>query len=181
MKRIQNEVGITSVYVTHDQAEALVMSDEIIVMSKGRIEQKGDPIQVYGVPVNGYVSNFIGVANQLEARVVNAGHDGPGVVEVTGGAEPLSLSCRIGEGLDVGDKTILSIRPENVHVERERPDGPSVRGEVLEVIFLGSHVDCRVVWGDFEWRIFEHPRTGLREGQTVWLRFDSEHMLAVKP
>ena len=73
LKRIQHEVGITSIYVTHDQAEALVMSDEIIVMSKGRIQQKGGPHEIYARPVNAYVSNFIGVANLLRGRVV-AGH-----------------------------------------------------------------------------------------------------------
>ena len=62
LKRIQNEVGITSICVTHDQSEALVMSDEIIVMSKGQIEQRDPPFEVYSKPVNGYVSQFIGVA-----------------------------------------------------------------------------------------------------------------------
>ena len=66
LKRIQHEVGITSIYVTHDQSEALVMSDEIIVMSKGRIQQKGGPREIYARPVNAYVSNFIGVANLLQ-------------------------------------------------------------------------------------------------------------------
>ena len=69
LKRIQNEVGITSIYVTHDQAEALVMSDDIIVMSKGHIEQMGSPVDIYSKPVNSYVSNFIGVANLLEGNV----------------------------------------------------------------------------------------------------------------
>src|SRR6516164_6013251 len=72
LKRIQHEVGITSVYVTHDQSEALVMSDEIIIMSKGRIEQKGTPHELYSRPANAYVSGFIGSTNLLKARVLRA-------------------------------------------------------------------------------------------------------------
>src|SRR5262249_41077668 len=70
LKRIQSELGITSIYVTHDQAEALVMSDEIVVMRNGRIEQKGVPHEVYSRPANAFVSNFVGVANLVRGRVV---------------------------------------------------------------------------------------------------------------
>ena len=179
LKRIQNEVGITSIYVTHDQSEALVMSDEIVVMSKGRIEQRGDPARIYSRPVNRYVSNFIGVANLLEARVIRKEDDGTGEVEVAGGS--LVLPCRLGSGVGAGDEAVLSVRPENVHAERERPAGPSVEGEVAQVIFLGNSVDCRVNWGAFEWKVLAHPRQRLREGETVHLRFDAESMLAVRP
>lgn len=181
LKRIQNEVGITSIYVTHDQSEALVMSDDIIVMSKGHIEQTGSPHQIYSQPTNGYVSNFIGVANLLEARVVKANGASQGEVEISEGGTVTTLSCRLGKGIAAGDGAILSVRPENVHAERERPDGPAVEGEVLQAIFLGSYVDCRVRWGDFEWKVLAHPRARLREGEKVFLRFDPEHMIAVQP
>ena len=93
LKRIQHEVGITSIYVTHDQAEALVMSDEIIVMSKGRIQQKGGPRDIYARPVNAYVSNFIGVANLLKGHVIAVTAPGRGEVEI-------NVDCR---GSDPGD------------------------------------------------------------------------------
>ena len=85
LKRIQHEVGITSIYVTHDQSEALVMSDEIIVMSKGRIQQMGGPREIYARPVNAYVSNFIGVANLLKGRVLAVTAPGRGEVEIAAG------------------------------------------------------------------------------------------------
>ena len=181
LKRIQNEVGITSIYVTHDQSEALVMSDDIIVMSKGHIEQKGTPLEIYSQPMNRYVSNFIGVANLLEARVTRANGASTGEVEITQGGSATKLSCRLGAGIEQGDDAVLSVRPENVHAEREPPDGPTVEGEVLQAIFLGSYVDCRVRWGDFEWKVLAHPRARLREGEKVYLRFDPEHMIAVQP
>ena len=180
LKRIQHEVGITSVYVTHDQAEALVMSDEIIVMSKGHIEQKGGPREIYTRPVNGYVSNFIGVVNLLKGRVIRAG-DGGGQIEINQGGHCVQLPCRLGEGVSVGADAILSVRPENVQATRENGGGPCLEGEVLQAIFLGNCIDCRVRWGEFEWKVLAHPRTRLRQGEKVFLRLDPAHSLAVLP
>jgi iron(III) transport system ATP-binding protein len=173
-------VGITSVYVTHDQAEALVMSDEIIVMSKGHIEQKGGPREIYTRPVNGYVSNFIGVVNLLKGRVIRAG-DGGGQIEINQGGHCVQLPCRLGEGVSVGADAILSVRPENVQATRENGGGPCLEGEVLQAIFLGNCIDCRVRWGEFEWKVLAHPRTRLRQGEKVFLRLDPAHSLAVLP
>ena len=181
LKRIQHEVGITSIYVTHDQAEALVMSDEIIVMSKGRIQQKGGPHEIYARPVNAYVSNFIGVANLLKGRVVQVTAPGRGEVELTEGGARVTLSCQIGEGIKAGEEAVISVRPENVQVSRGTIAEPSIGGEVLQAIFLGNCVDCRVRSGDFEWKVLAHPRAGLRKGDKVYLRLDPEHTLAVQP
>jgi ABC-type Fe3+/spermidine/putrescine transport system ATPase subunit len=181
LKRIQHEVGITSVYVTHDQAEALVMSDEIIVMSKGRIEQQGGPRDVYTRPANGYVSNFIGVANLLPGRVARVTAPGRGEIEVASGGAPVRLPCRLGPGLPLGAEAILSVRPENVAASHENGAGQCLEGEVTAAIFLGNCIDCRVRWGSFEWKVLAHPRTGLRAGERVFLRLDPEHALAVPP
>jgi len=181
LKRIQHDVGITSIYVTHDQAEALVMSDEIIVMSKGRIEQKGAPHDIYARPVNAYVSNFIGVANLLKGRVVAVTAPGRGEVEVSETGAHVTLPCGIGQGLAVGQETVVSVRPENVQASRENGIGPRIVGEVSQAIFLGNCVDCRVQWGDFEWKVLAHPRAGLQRGQRVYLRLDPDHTLAIQP
>jgi len=181
LKRIQNEVGITSIYVTHDQAEALVMSDDIIVMSKGRIQQQGGPHAIYARPANAYVSNFIGVANLLKGRVLRSTGDGRCDVEVASSGAPIELPCRLGEGVAVGEDTVVSVRPENVHAARENGSGHSLEGEVLEAIFLGNCVDCRVLWRDFEWKVLAHPRSRLRKGEKVYLRLDPEHTLALRP
>jgi len=181
LKRIQREVGITSVYVTHDQAEALVLSDTIVVMSKGRIEQQGGPRDIYARPANRYVSSFIGIANLLEGRVARATGPGRGEIEVDRGGDRVRLACRLGEGVEVGAPAVLSVRPESVRALRE-PDGePRLEGEVLQSIFLGNCLDCRVRWGDFEWKVLAHPRERLRPGERVYLRPDPEHSLAVPP
>ena len=180
LKRIQNEVGITSIYVTHDQSEALVMSDEIIVMSKGKIEQRGGPVEIYSRPVNEYVSNFIGVANLMKAKVVEVSEPGLGRVEVSQDGQAVQLPCRLGPGIDAGQDAVLSVRPENVHAVPESGES-TLTGECTYAIFLGSYVDCRVQWGDFEWKVIAHPRNHPRTGEKVHLRFDAEHTLAVQP
>ena len=181
LKRIQHEVGITSIYVTHDQAEALVMSDEIIVMSKGRIQQKGGPHEIYARPVNAYVSNFIGVANLLKGRVVQITAPGRGTIELTEGGTRLQLPCQLGDGIKLGEEAVVSVRPENVHASRDNSNGARIEGEVLQAIFLGNCVDCRVRSGDFEWKVLSHPRAGLRKGDKVYLQLDADHTLAVQP
>ncbi len=181
LKRVQREVGITSVYVTHDQAEALVMSDEIIVMREGRIQQTGGPHAIYARPVNRYVSNFIGVANLLPGRVVQVTAPGRGEIEVGEGAGRVRLPCRLGEGIAEGAPAVLSVRPENVRALREDRGEPRLEGEVLQSIFLGNCLDCRVRWREFEWKVLAHPRQGLRPGERVYLRLDPEHSLAVQP
>jgi iron(III) transport system ATP-binding protein len=181
LKRIQHEVGITSVYVTHDQSEALVMSDEIIVMSKGHIQQTGGPHEIYARPVNAYVSNFIGVANLLKGRVVQITAPGRGNVEVAESGMRIQLPCQLGEGMAQGADAVVSVRPENVRAMRENGGGAALEGQVTEAIFLGNYVDCRVRWGDFEWKVLSHPRDRLRKGEKVYLRLDPEHTLAVQP
>ncbi len=181
LKRIQHEVGITSVYVTHDQAEALVMSDEIIVMSKGHIEQTGGPHAIYARPANRYVSNFIGIANLIKGKIARTTDSGRAEIEVDKGGERVLLPCLLGEGLEQGNDAFLSVRPENVHAVRERPEGPSMEGEIIQTVFLGNYLDCRVRWQDFEWKVQAHPRERLRQGESVFVRLDADHTLAVLP
>lgn len=181
LKRIQQEVGITSIFVTHDQAEALVMSDEIIVMSKGRIEQREGPHAIYAKPVNAYVSNFIGVANLLKGQVVEVNGASTGVVEINEGGRRVRIPCLLGKGVAKDQDAVLSVRPENVHASRDSGGADQFEGEVLEAVFLGNYVDCRVMWGDFEWKVQAHPRLRLRKGEKVYLRLDPEHTLAVQP
>jgi ABC-type Fe3+/spermidine/putrescine transport system ATPase subunit len=169
------------VYVTHDQSEALVMSDEIIVMSKGRIEQKGDPRAIYERPANAYVSNFIGAANLLKGRVIAVTAPGRGDVEIAVGSRKLRLACRLGAGLAAGAEAVVSVRPEHVMASRQDGGAACLAGEVIQSIFLGNCVDCRVRWGEFEWKVTAHPRAGLSRGETVYLRLDPERTLALCP
>ncbi len=140
LKRLQRQLGITTVYVTHDQTEALEMSDEIAVMQGGRIVQKGPPQDIYFRPANRFVATFIGTTN-LVAGVVNertaAGTIGP--VTLNGG-QP--LRCQFLEAHDAGDKVDISIRPETITVATVNGAMPNsanvLTGTVSESAFLGT-------------------------------------------
>ncbi|MED5580064.1 MAG: ABC transporter ATP-binding protein [Nitrospinota bacterium] len=182
LKRIQNEVGITSVYVTHDQAEALVMSDDIIVMSKGKIEQSGGPHSIYARPVNRYVSNFIGVANLLKGKISSVSKTGLSEINISQDGKNILMPCVLDDKkFREGDNAVLSIRPENVYALREKPEGTAIEGEVIQTVFLGNYIDCRVQWGKFEWKVQAHPRERLKKGDHVYIRLDSNHSMAVLP
>src|SRR5262249_39055244 len=138
---------------------------EIIVMSKGRIEQKGPPHEIYARPVNAYVSGFIGVANLLKGRVAAVTAPGRGEVEIAEGGMRARLRCRLANGMQAGAVAVVSVRPENVRLRDDNAGGRGLEGEVVQTIFLGNCVDCRVRWGAFVWKVLAHPRARLRAGE----------------
>jgi spermidine/putrescine transport system ATP-binding protein len=134
LKRIQREVGITFVFVTHDQGEALTMSDRIAVMSDGRVEQIGTPQEIYNSPASLFVAGFIGSANLLPGEV--AGTDGDDtVVHLNSGA---TIRTRTTEPRENGRPVSVMLRPERLTASAEpRDDGRSVEGVVADVVFQG--------------------------------------------
>jgi iron(III) transport system ATP-binding protein len=146
---LQREVGITSVYVTHDQAEAMVISDRIIVMNRGRIEQEGDARTIYSRPANRFVAQFIGLANLLPGRVAEVnGLDGTLLVEVTlGSTRPATIMAMpSGAGLGPGARVLALIRPEDVEVgpAGAGSGGNGLEGTVVGAVYMGSRVDYQV-------------------------------------
>jgi ABC-type Fe3+/spermidine/putrescine transport system ATPase subunit len=113
--------------------------------------------------------------------VIQVTAPGWGKVEIAEGGRQVQLPCQLGEGVAEGAEAILSVRPENVEATRENGGGGYLEGEVLQAIFLGNYVDCRVRWGEFEWKVLAHPRDRLRKGDKVYLRLDPDHTLAVQP
>ena len=131
LKRIQREIGVTFVFVTHDQEEALTMSDRVAVMDAGVLQQIGRPAEVYDRPVNGFVAGFIGTSN-LVAGVVDGG-----AVRLDNGVQ-MPLGAR-GDGFRDGDRVTVSVRPERIFLGRDLgPDMLSFPADVSDVIFLGS-------------------------------------------
>ncbi len=117
LRAIQRRVGITFIYITHDQGEALTMSDRIAVMNRGRIEQVGDGRTVYEVPETGFVAGFVGETNALPGRVIEVG-SGLAVVETAVGR----LRGRNPKGLGVGAQAVLFVRPEMLHPGLDEAD-----------------------------------------------------------
>jgi spermidine/putrescine transport system ATP-binding protein len=138
LKRIQREVGITFVYVTHDQEEALAMSDRIAVMSDGVIEQLGAPEEVYERPAKAFVAGFIGISNLLPARVENGG-----VRLSTGTLVPAPVPDGLPEGADVQ----LSVRPEKLLVDELEDGMASVEGTIAERVYMGTATQLIVELG----------------------------------
>jgi spermidine/putrescine transport system ATP-binding protein len=132
LKKIQRDVGITFVYVTHDQEEALTMSDRIAVMNRGHIEQVADPEEVYERPATTFVAGFIGVSNLMPGRVKKTGQRGE--VELDSGVK-VSTSV---DGLSRGDRCHAVVRPEKLAIGAAARGHPSVEGLVESSLYLGT-------------------------------------------
>jgi len=135
IKALQRDLGITTIYVTHDQSEALVMSDRIAVMNHGRIEQVGSPAEIYERPVTPFVASFIGTTNFLRVRSLNVEPNGLASVVTQGGLE---LAAVVGSRVE-GERLLVAIRPEKIQLTAEREGGHrSYRGLIRHAIYLGA-------------------------------------------
>ncbi len=184
LKRIQREVGITFVYVTHDQEEALTMSDRIAVMNHGRVEQVSAPVEVYERPTTTFVAGFIGVSNLMPATVVESG-----VVQLDSGPR---IDART-DGFDSGERCHAVVRPEKLMIETIGADGagdgrlPRVEGIVESSVYLGTTTQVVVDLGDEVRMTVLCPNTSEAERQSlpgggarVSLSWEPEHMHLVR-
>jgi putative spermidine/putrescine transport system ATP-binding protein len=139
IRRIQLELGITTLYVTHDQEEALSVSDHVAVMYRGRIEQMGSPAEMYSAPATPFVAEFIGTMNRLEATVVDGS---AGTIEHQG----VPLTVEAARGRAQGERVLMLVRPETVELVRANGDGGAntLSGEVITHTFLGSVTRLKV-------------------------------------
>jgi iron(III) transport system ATP-binding protein len=133
IREIQQSLGLTSIYVTHDQEEALAVSDRIVVMNQGRIAQNGTPVELYQQPADAFVADFIGGANLLPCRI--AGPVGQDQVKVELGSTTLIIPNR---GYD-GDESLLVVRPVSVTLSKHRRVEHSLPATVRKATYLGSH------------------------------------------
>jgi putative spermidine/putrescine transport system ATP-binding protein len=137
IRAVQRELGITTIYVTHDQEEALSISDRIVVMNEGRIEQIGAPFEIYNYPRTRFVASFVGTLNILSARIV----DPAGRVEIDGqtvtAAKPVANAV-------AGESCSVALRPEAITIDAGGADRNVLQGVIEEVSFLGAVVRVRV-------------------------------------
>lgn len=131
IKNIQKSVGITTIYVTHDQSEALTMSDRIAVMNQGRVLQIGTPIEIYEAPGSRFIAEFIGESNLLSGRM-----NGDGQVDIGGVPVPLGAGTQIAPS---GQSVDLLVRPEQIRLEPTDVDeAPRLRGRIVDEVYQGS-------------------------------------------
>lgn len=150
LKRLQRELGITAVHVTHDQEEALAIGDRVIVMNKGKVTQIGSPAEVYFKPRTRFVADFIGTTNLLKGKVTRT--DEKEVVLSVASTVSLSALASPEIALRDAQEVTLSVRPENIEVSAERPVGRVniLQGEVKDVIFMGATTRYFVQSGGLE-------------------------------
>jgi spermidine/putrescine transport system ATP-binding protein len=181
LKRIQREVGITFVYVTHDQEEALTMSDRLVVMNAGRIEQFGSPRELYEYPATRFVANFIGTSNILTGRLERKG-DAWALAGL--GPEERVLVADASQA-EAGQDVEVAVRPEKMVLRAEQdpppPDRCALRARVTEVVYLGTSTQFRMLTdGGQAVTVYRQnasvtPGDDVLTGQVGWLEWPSEH------
>jgi iron(III) transport system ATP-binding protein len=159
LQRVQRELGITTIYVTHDQGEALALSSVIAVMREGRIEQTARPRELYTRPTSPFVADFVGASNLIDA-VVEGGSNGTYSVRTPEGR----LHATAAAGLSAGTPVVVAIRAEDIRLDAE---GPGWAGTVREQAFLGDAVDLVVGVGGLELRVRCPPALAPGPGTSV--------------
>ena len=176
LKRLQKKLGITFVYVTHDQEEALTMSDRIAVMNEGIIEQLASPMEIYDRPLTKFVAGFIGESNIFDGKVTGSAN---GIIEVETHAGTVRVK---GEGFEKGEAIHVSIRPEYIKVSRNNAEEFDLRGTVKDFIYMGTVVKTSVDLKDgteIKYSRFEKD-DDFREGDTLSVYWNPERAVAIK-
>ena len=178
LKRLQRELRITTVYVTHDQSEALALSHSIAVMNEGHIQQIGAPREIYERPRSQFVADFVGTTNFLDGTVLGRGAE-PGHFRVRtefGEVEVLS-----DDDLRGSDRVVLSVRPEDVELAETRPAGDNVwDARVDQKVFLGEFIDFQVKLGGRILLARTHPSLRTPVGDPIYVKLHPEKCVALK-
>jgi len=171
LRSLVSMLGITSLYVTHDQMEALAMSDRIAVMEQGVIVQEGTPRDIYARPERRFVADFVGAANFFEGTLTRVSDEGLGVVALAAGARLACRWPRDGPGIPSGERVVVVVRPEDITISRLPPDGGSnvFEANVVQVTFLGSFLEGLASTSCGVLRIRAHHSQELRRGERVYL------------
>ena len=176
LKRLQKKLGITFVYVTHDQEEALTMSDRIAVMNEGVIEQLATPMEIYDRPLTRFVAGFIGESNIFDGKVKRV-HDG--IIDVETSAGTMKVN---GNGFEVGEDIHISVRPEYIKVGVDSVEGFNLKGKIKDYIYMGTFVKTSVDLKDnTEIKYFSFEKDdNFKEGDSVNIYWNPEKAVAIK-
>lgn len=176
LKRLQKKLGITFVYVTHDQEEAMTMSDRIAVMSDGLILQIDNPVEIYEKPKSRFVADFIGESNIFDGKIKTMED---GILH----AECKQGDCLLyGKGFEAGEDIFISVRPEYLMLSKEEQEGFSLKAKIIDYVFMGTLVKAILLTEDgkeIKYSRFEKNQS-LDIGDEVYLYWDYDKGVAIK-
>ena len=172
---LRRRLKITVVYVTHDQIEAMSMSDRVIVMNNGVVQQVDAPRLVYQNPVNKFVANFIGVANFIPCEIVQRSENAVRV-KLLDGSNSRFLNVPVYENESYGENVVVLLRPEDIDV-LPSDGGEGIKGILERLIYIGDRDDCVVRFGDVSLRVLTQLKYSFKVGQEVSLVFNKPTLL----
>jgi iron(III) transport system ATP-binding protein len=178
LRRLQRQVGVTTLYVTHDQSEALSMSNRVAVMENGKIVQEATPRQLYRRPATRFVATFVGRTNLLDATILGKGRGETLRLDTPAGVLEAICPTAIREH----DQASLSIRPENLRLHAQEPSSGTANvlpGTIDYVLFLGESAEYHVSVGKQLLISRQHPDVELRRRQEIFVEFPTEHCIVV--
>jgi iron(III) transport system ATP-binding protein len=178
LRQLIKAVGMTAIFVTHEQIEALTLSDVIAVMNNGKIVQEGTPLDIYQRPTNPFVANFIGQSNLLNGDVVEA-TSGQRAIRVK---TPLgTLACEATQEVAVGAKVVVSIRPEHVETEKSAENqNNALQGTLASASFIGNAMDCVLKVDGQLLKVLLHAERTPPIGSPVTVYVSNRHCLAMR-
>jgi iron(III) transport system ATP-binding protein len=177
LRELQRRLRITTLYVTHDQIEALSMSNVIAVMNSGVIVQEGAPREIYLQPKTKFVAQFIGSTNQISGQLKKMGESGTGVVRTDVG----DLCCEVFSDLGVGSNVVVVIRPESIVLHQQKPAGAEniIEGKIGAAMFLGEYLDCTVEMGQTVVQTHQPHSLEVRRGDGIWAELPAGECMAL--
>jgi ABC-type Fe3+/spermidine/putrescine transport system ATPase subunit len=179
IRELRRRLGITAIYVTHDQEEALAISDRVIVMNGGVIEQSGTPAEIYNAPRNTFVADFIGSANLIRGGVRRGdGGDGSIALETPAGR----LIHGVGRARPAGAEGVFAIRTAYPVLSRAKPDNARNvwPARIGQRVFLGDTIEYRVGWEDGALVVRTRPTEEFEEGEDVYLAIEPRHCVLIE-
>jgi iron(III) transport system ATP-binding protein len=177
LRELQRRLRITTLYVTHDQIEALSMSNVIAVMNAGVIIQEGAPREIYLQPKNKFVAQFIGSTNQLNGQIIKVENDATGVVRTEVG----ELCCGLISDVAIGSNVVVVVRPESIVLHQQKPSRTEnvIEGKVGMAMFLGEYLDCTVEMGQIILQTHQAHSVQVRRGDGIWVELPSAECMAL--
>ncbi len=185
LKALQQQLGITFIYVTHDQEEALTMSDRIAVMSLGKVMQMGTPVEIYERPNNRFVADFIGESNFFEGQVKSEAEEGVSVYVPALNCEIVGMP--VGGDIVNGEEVVVSVRPEKMRITDQPRNQNGLSGTITNTVYIGSNTHVVVQVGETRVKVWEQnrisrldPESFYNVGQQVFLVMMPENTLVLK-